>query len=414
MNKLWLYRLAFVGLLTLFSVAQVYLLARGWQWVRRSSFSPRNRRWVLAGLGAFFFLVLLPYPYLVLVGILSGRPAPQALSVWLYPYAVWCFGSFFTALFLVLRDTGRCLQGRWKPVPPSGSGGPAFSPSRRRFLGTAFGVLATAPIVASAYGATYGREEKEVTDLTLAFPHLPPELDGLRVVHLSDLHLGPFLDAAALQEDLARVAALRPHLVVVTGDFLSTAVHDLRGFREAMAAVRPPLGVYGCLGNHEYFTGDLTRVIRTLAEAGVTVLANQAVRLRIGPCRLGLAGVEDLRMGTPDLEAALREAPPFTILLSHRPEIFPAAAARGIPLILSGHYHGGQVALRLGGLSLSAAHLATPYPEGLFIQSQSYLYVNRGLGTTGTPVRLNAPPEITRITLRRGAAPPRRRVRPVA
>ncbi|MCU0584952.1 MAG: hypothetical protein MUC46_02635 [Desulfobacterales bacterium] len=114
-----------------------------------------------------------------------------------------------------------------------------------------------------------------------------------------------------------------------------------------------------------------------------------------------VAGIDDLRSGSPDLTAALRglEERLPTILLSHRPEIFPRAAAAGVELTLSGHYHGGQVKLSLPGIDLSLAHLRTPYPEGLFRIGRSHLYVSRGIGTTFTPVRLNAPPEITLFEL---------------
>jgi predicted MPP superfamily phosphohydrolase len=110
-----------------------------------------------------------------------------------------------------------------------------------------------------------------------------------------------------------------------------------------------------------------------------------------------VAGIDDLVSGRPDLDAALRGLDPTTptLLLSHHPEIFPRAAARGIALTLSGHYHGGQVKLSLPGGDLSMAHLWTPYPVGLYRIDASHLYVSRGIGTTFTPVRLNAPPEVT-------------------
>lgn len=112
---------------------------------------------------------------------------------------------------------------------------------------------------------------------------------------------------------------------------------------------------------------------------------------------IAIAGIDDLRVGRPDLGQALKGLNPTlpTILLSHRPEIFPQAAARNIGLTVSGHYHGGQVKVSALGLSISLAHLLSSYPEGLYRLRKSHLYVNRGLGTTGTPVRVNASPEIT-------------------
>jgi predicted MPP superfamily phosphohydrolase len=114
-----------------------------------------------------------------------------------------------------------------------------------------------------------------------------------------------------------------------------------------------------------------------------------------------VAGIDDLRAGYPDLEAALSglDSALPTLLLSHRPEIFPEAAARGIPLTLAGHYHGGQIKLSLPGGDFTLAQLMTPYPEGLYRLAASHLYVSRGIGTTFTPVRLNVPPEITLLHL---------------
>ena len=116
---------------------------------------------------------------------------------------------------------------------------------------------------------------------------------------------------------------------------------------------------------------------------------------------LAVAGIDDLRSGYPDLTGALRglDATIPTILLSHRPEIFPLAASHGIPLTLSGHYHGGQIKLGLPGLNLSLPYLLTPHPEGLYRIKDSHLYVSRGIGTTFTPIRLNARPEVTLLHL---------------
>ena len=116
---------------------------------------------------------------------------------------------------------------------------------------------------------------------------------------------------------------------------------------------------------------------------------------------MAVAGIDDLGSGSPDLPGALRglDAAIPTILLSHRPEIFPLAAAHGVPLTLSGHYHGGQIALALPGQKLSLAHLLSPYPEGLYRLQDSHLYVSRGIGTTFTPIRLNARPEVTLLRL---------------
>jgi predicted MPP superfamily phosphohydrolase len=155
------------------------------------------------------------------------------------------------------------------------------------------------------------------------------------------------------------------------------------------------------MGNHEHWYGRLPYYQALFDAHGIHLLQNAHRIIQAGTGAVAIAGIDDLRWGRPDLEAALdgldRKLP--TILLSHRPEIFPEAASRGIALTLSGHYHGGQIKLRLPGGDFSLAHLRTPYPEGLYRTGSCRLYVSRGIGTTFTPVRLNAPPEVSLFML---------------
>ena len=134
---------------------------------------------------------------------------------------------------------------------------------------------------------------------------------------------------------------------------------------------------------------------------GIPLLRNahRVIHTPEGP--FAVAGIDDLHAGVPDLEAALRGLTPDipTILLSHRPEIFPEAAEQGVALTLAGHYHGGQIKLSLPKRAISVAHLRSPYPEGLFRIDEARLYVSRGIGTSLTPVRLNARPEVTLLNL---------------
>ncbi|MGH7428843.1 MAG: metallophosphoesterase, partial [Candidatus Methylomirabilaceae bacterium] len=165
--------------------------------------------------------------------------------------------------------------------------------------------------------------------------------------------------------------------------------------------VRARYGSFAVLGNHEHWYGEPEEFVAAFGAEGITVLQNDHRVIETDRGRIAVAGIDDLRVGRPDLERALAGLDPSlpTILLSHRPEIFPRAAARGIGLTLAGHYHGGQVKVELLGFTLSVARLLSPYTEGLYHLGGSRLYVNRGLGTTGTPVRINAPPEITLLHL---------------
>jgi predicted MPP superfamily phosphohydrolase len=168
-----------------------------------------------------------------------------------------------------------------------------------------------------------------------------------------------------------------------------------------MARVNARYGTFATLGNHDHWyarPGDLTTLF---SQHRIPLLRNahRVIETAEGP--FAVAGIDDLHAGHPDLHAALRGLAPGTptILLSHRPEIFPEAAERGIALTLAGHYHGGQIKLNLPKRAISFAHLRTSYPEGLYRLDDSTLYVSSGIGTSLTPIRLNARPEVTLLHL---------------
>jgi hypothetical protein len=219
----------------------------------------------------------------------------------------------------------------------------------------------------------------------------------LRVAQLTDIHAGIFMTRDQMRHYVDQVIALKPDLFVLTGDYISNSTVFFPGFVEEMARVRTPYGTFATMGNHEHWYGEIGYYRRIFEASRIHLLQNEHQVIQTESGAVAVAGIDDLRWGRPDLEAALRGLDPAvpTLLLSHRPEIFPAAARHRIPLTLAGHYHGGQVKLSLPGGELSLAHLRTPYPEGLYRIGPSHLYVSRGIGTTFTPVRLNAPPEIT-------------------
>jgi predicted MPP superfamily phosphohydrolase len=255
--------------------------------------------------------------------------------------------------------------------------------------------MTSVPFILSAYGATVGAKTHQVREVIVPFGR------ALRVVQLTDLHAGIFMTRNEIRRYVDQVMALQPDLFVLTGDYISNSISFLPGCLEEMARVQAPYGSFATLGNHEHWYGGLSELETIFRKSGIPLLHNthQVIQTKQGP--FAVAGIDDLRSGRPDLAKAVTglDSGMPTLLLSHRPEIFPHAAARGIPLTLSGHYHGGQVKLRLPGGDLSFAHLRTPYPEGLYRIKACCLYVSRGIGTTFTPVRLNARPEVTLIHL---------------
>lgn len=241
------------------------------------------------------------------------------------------------------------------------------------------------------------------SEVSIEIPGLGPGLSGTRALFVTDLHAGPFLSARALRSALGRAAAERPDLILLGGDYASTRLADLEPHREAFRSLRAPLGVFAVLGNHDYYTEDGRRVAAYLADCGIRVLMNEAVRIERAGDTFVLAGIDDLHCGKPGLDLALErgrkldaEAP--VVLLSHNPDVFFAAARRGVALVLSGHTHGGQV--RLPGLPVLVRQSRYRLDEGRYRWNGSELVVSRGLGVSGLPVRLFCPPEVVLLTLR--------------
>ena len=380
--------------LSLAVFAQIYLYVRARQTIRRSRRSDwfKSRAIPLVGAGIALLFVMNMY---IMFRPLPWLDPPTAAQIGLfYPPAVWSLGSLFAALLLGLSEVasglGRMVARLYRGVAGENVSGPV-DPGRRRFLQAGVGGLAATPFVLCGYGAAYAGRAYEIEELTLPFGR------SLRVVQLTDIHAGIYMNREEIRRYADQVIALQPELFVLTGDYISNSMVFLPGCLEEMARIRARYGTFATLGNHEHWYGELRELQAIFGEYRIPLLYNshQLIETERGP--FAVAGIDDLRTGYPDLEAALRglDSATPTLLLSHRPEIFPQAAGRGIPLTLAGHYHGGQVKLSLPGGGLSLAHLRSPYAEGLYRINSSHLYVSRGIGTTFTPVRLNAPPEVT-------------------
>jgi uncharacterized protein len=378
--------------------AQIYLFVRIWRAIRSSGRSRRFKTSAAVLAGAAIVLIFAMNGFILSGPFTRADLPPAAGFVLFYLPAIWVIGSILSALLLLIEEVA---GGLWRVIFLSGRN-PAdetaetpADPSRRRVLKVGVGGLAAAPFILSGYGAVYAGKAWEVRELTL------PLGCPLRLVQLTDIHAGPYMSRKEMQRYADEVIALEPDLFVLTGDFVSNSVDFLPGCLEEMARVRARYGTFATLGNHEHWVANLRRLQAIFRQYGIPLLQNTHRVIRTGKGPFAVAGIDDLRSGRPDLEAALLRLDPAipTILLSHRPEIFPEAASQRIALTLSGHYHGGQIKVSLPERDFSLAHLRTPYPEGLYRIEDAHLYVSRGIGTTFTPVRLNARPEITVINL---------------
>lgn len=264
-----------------------------------------------------------------------------------------------------------------------------------------------AGLVAAGLGAAVAlRQRPRVREHEIVVADLPAAFDGYRVAHISDLHCGPFASGARVAAWVTHVNRLQPDIIAVTGDLISSGSAYVSVVAEALGELRAADGVFACMGNHDYFT-DGEALVSTLERAGVSVLRNHGVTFRREDAALHVAGVDDTWTGRHDLERALAGRPDGApvVLLAHDPELFPGAVEREVDLTLSGHTHGGQVAIPFLAGRFNLARFVTPFTAGPYTAGTSTLYVNRGLGTTGPPVRLAVPPEIAVLTLRRAPLP---------
>jgi uncharacterized protein len=320
------------------------------------------------------------------------------------------------------------------PAPPAATVLQDFvpDPSRRTFFRTASVVAGAAPFLGVMYGYAAERLRYEVRRIEIPLTNLTPELDGLQIVQISDIHLSSYMKRESVRRAVDMANDVGADLAVVTGDLI-TGVHDsVHDCVEEVSRLYAPLGVYGCNGNHEIYARAEDLAERLYAQAGMKMLRRDNALITYKGAQLNLIGVDYQRERMPsgrkiqmlaNAEPLIRRDMP-NILLSHNPNSFNRAAELGIELSLAGHTHGGQVQVEILDVSLSPARFITDYIAGLYHRpllmpdqpkrmgetiklmpnapkGLAALYVNRGLGTVGAPVRLGAPPEITHIILRR-------------
>jgi predicted MPP superfamily phosphohydrolase len=226
----------------------------------------------------------------------------------------------------------------------------------------------------------------------------PVDAGPLRVLLLSDIHTGIFLKPDTLAALVETLMTERPDLVAIAGDHVTGHSSELMPFLDALRPLgRAPLGAWACMGNHDYFGGDPAEIRRGLDGVGVRVLDNASVVLRHGGARIVLGGIDDLIMGRPDWTALTTPHGAPHLLLAHNPDHFYDAAARGIPLVLSGHTHGGQIRLPNGPPIIRQSRFCLD--EGAYAYAGSLLVVSRGLGSVGLPWRWGADPEALLIEI---------------
>lgn len=358
-----------------------------WRLVKSTTTSPRWRRVglvVAAALGTLLFAAV------------AVRDSVSFAPVLAWPGYIWLGLMFYLLVLLVLLEIPRgvlALVRRSRRTPVD---------ENRRVLinrSLALGAVLGAGAI-GGYGMKTALSAPRIEREDITLRRLDPTADGLQIAVVSDIHLGALLGRGFAQRTVDRINALEPDLIAVVGDLVDGPVDRLRNAVEPLADLAAPLGAYFVTGNHEYFT-ETDAWLRELDRLGLRTLRNERVALTYRGARIDLAGVNDIagedEGDGPDHDRAMSGRDPTVpvIMMAHQPVQIDDSVEHGVDLQLSGHTHGGQI--------YPFHHLVRidqPAVAGLSRKDDTYLYVTRGAGFWGPPMRVGAPPEISLLTLR--------------
>lgn len=275
----------------------------------------------------------------------------------------------------------------------------------------------SAPLVLVGYGVFKNLYDFDLRSHEVSIPKLPVDLEGLRIVQLSDLHAGSMFSDRPILEAVEIVNSLSPDIVAITGDFVNEHPHEIGLILPALRKIEASIGVFGCLGNHDHI-GDVEELQERLATTSIDLLMNEHRVVSVNNRKLHVIGTDNTGHGQHfgDLTAAMHgidgsDRESFQLLLAHDPRYWDTTVrveAPHIDLTLSGHTHGGQFGIERGRVRLGWARLAYQRWAGMYTEFNAehdvyqQLYVNRGLGHSGAPMRLGIKPEITTLTLKQG------------
>lgn len=390
-----------VMLAVVLSLVHLYI----WKRLVKDTTAPGRTRWALS-------VIVVALAVLVAATLVVPRAADVPAPPWLaWPGYVWFGLAVYLALTLLVLEPVRLVLRPWvrrAPRPAAGEVAPLPSDAvnRRVFLARASAAAAGAASVGLVgFGAATALGPPDVVRVPVRLRNLDPTLSGFRVAVVSDIHLGPLLGRAHTERIVRMINEAEPDLVAIVGDLVDGTVDELGAAAAPLRDLSPRDGAFFVTGNHEYFVDDTAEWIHELERLGVQPLLNEHTVIRRGNASFDLAGVNDVRGESvvvdgsaqgPDFDRALAGTDPNspTILLAHQPVLVDAAVAHGVDLQLSGHTHGGQ----MWPFHYVVAAVQ-PSLAGLSEWGDTQLYVTRGAGFWGPPVRIGAPPDITVLTL---------------
>ena len=333
----------------------------------------------------------------------SGRILQMLIAVWYLP-------KYPLAIIFLIKDSIKGLHylfnryARKKKVSPESP----ISIERRKVLHTIGATASIIPFIATAQGVFKTVYDIEVKNIEIVLPVLSRQLDGLRILQISDIHTGSYFGTGYLEEAVRIINEQKADIIAVTGDFVNFDPSELQLFLPTLRTLQADIGIYASLGNHDHYMTAMKhlQLQNMITSTGMNLLINQSRVLTINNAQLVMAGTDNTGFNQKfgNLEQTFKDIPREvpSILMAHDPtywkmEILNSGLA---DITLSGHTHGGQVGIEFLGESYSPAQFVYEEWSGLYSSENKYLYVNRGLGTVGPPIRVGIPPEITIITLR--------------
>jgi len=420
--------LSLFALLLFFIASQLFWIGRTLDVAERLISGKPRRAWLAIVVGLLYsFLFLYSYPEWGLGHVIRAADyRPQSILICAI-FWWWFVGSLLAFLLVITFGAAdraaraaewvyrKARTARHQDSTAADAHAAVLSPGRRRFLERTAVLVGATPFVAAGYGLLYERQNVEIVRHRVRLARLPKAFEGFHIAQLSDIHIGPFATADYLRRCVAITNGLRPDLIALTGDYVCWDPEAQDEVVAVLAGLRAPHGVFGCLGNHEADVEIEASITHLFAAHGIRILRQERAPIRLRDDVLNLIGIDDgggvapadvlQAAGQRRLQQLKALVMPNTvnILLEHYPGTFDLDDL-GIDLTLAGDIHGG------GQLSLDFVHrglnlgslMGVPYIRGLYKKGGAQLYMNRGIGITGFPIRLGARPEITVLELARG------------
>jgi uncharacterized protein len=394
----------------LLCASQIYWALRAWRLVRRHV--PPRLHWLTAILLLSIYLALLAYHSEHLFDFPAFGPQPNptslgfsdatlALLQWWMLCSTLALGlalpvEIFRSVLRRRMKRRAAERRRAESITPTAPADRPIQPLRRHFLEHVADATLAAPFVLGAYALLYERLNLEITHRRVPMARLSSGFRGFRILQLSDIHISAFMSEDQIRKFAAIANSQHADLIALTGDFVTWDPAAQTAVVSALSTLKAPFGVFGCLGNHEAWSGTKDSITELFAHCGIQILRDSCQPINHGKDQLNLIGIEpDYGWSTHEIPEDLVWLDGPNVLLSHYPTVFENAASQNIELTLAGHTHGGQVKLDFISPQLAPRFFHTPYIAGAYEINGSRLYVNRGIGTIGLPMRAGVPPEMT-------------------